>query len=89
MTNHFRAESLEANSHVRDSSTYTGYDAKTVPAFTHTMKDVLPFEFQATFQFPRSSSQFNNKLLQGLTPLGSNVCDIQNAVGTEQLNQRH
>ena len=55
MTSHFRAESLVANSHVRDTGTCTGYDAKTVLAFTHTMKDDLPFEFQATSPFPGSS----------------------------------
>lgn len=34
VTIHFRAESLVANSLIRDSSTYTGYDAKTVPEST-------------------------------------------------------
>lgn len=34
VTNHFRAESLVANLLIRDSSTYTGYDAKTVPEST-------------------------------------------------------
>lgn len=53
------------------------------------MKDDLSFGFQATFQFPYSSTQFNNKLLHGLTPPELNLCDIQNAVDTEQLNQRH
>lgn len=44
------------------------------------MEGDLPFEPQATSQFPYSLPQFNNQQLHGLTSPESNLCDIQNAV---------